>query len=233
MRRPDPTLLRLLVFVGALVAVVVLLIVFRKLFQPLLLGLGLAYLLDPTVDWFERRGRSRLLGTVVLVIVLSLVVIGVLLFLIPALGQQLDRLMDRLPEYNQRIQSQVKPFFDRMQARYPEQISELQERLITSLRENLPSVAGQLGNLGRSVFTNLFDFVLFLLNLVFVPVFAFYLLVDLPKIRGAAVSLIPVPYREVVIERVREVDQSISSFLRGQLTIDWSTSRTRSITTSR
>jgi len=55
LKRPDPAVLRLLVFGGGLVIVTVLLIVFSDIFLPLLLGLGVAYLLDPVVSWLERQ----------------------------------------------------------------------------------------------------------------------------------------------------------------------------------
>ena len=94
MRRPDPTLLRLLIFLGGLVTVVVILIVFRKVFQPLMLGLLIAYLLDPAVGWFERRGRSRLFGVIIITLVL---VIALLVAVLVVFGAGLDRLL-RLSE---------------------------------------------------------------------------------------------------------------------------------------
>ncbi|MDH3524649.1 MAG: AI-2E family transporter [Acidobacteriota bacterium] len=219
MRRPDPAILRLVVFLGSLAAVLTLLIVFRRIFQPLLLGLGLAYLFDPPVSWFERRGRSRTLGVVVLAAVLIVAAVGTLLFVIPAIGEQLDNLADRLPRYQQRIRELVKPLFDRVEARYPDEVGDLQQRFVDGLRENLPKLAGALGQRLQSLFGNVLDFVLFLLNLVFVPVFAFYLLVDWPKLKKGIVDLIPVPYRQVTLARVQEVDAAVASFLRGQLTI--------------
>jgi hypothetical protein len=50
-------------------------------------------------------------------------------------------------------------------------------------------------------------------------VFAFYLLVDFPKAKQGMADLIPLPYRDVTLARLGEVDAVISSFLRGQLTI--------------
>ncbi len=219
MRRPDPAILRLTVFLGSLIAVVVILIVFRKIFLPLLLGLGIAYLLDPAVSWFEKRGRSRVFGVVVITLLLLVALGAILFFVLPTMGDQLERLADRLPEYNRRIREQIRPWFERLEARYPEEIEEIQTRAVESLRENLPQVAGSVGRWTRSLFTNFFDFFLFLLNLVFVPVFAFYLLVDFPGLKKGAIELLPLPYREVTVERVREVDGAVSSFLRGQLTI--------------
>lgn len=219
MRRPDPAVLRLIVFVGALAAVITLLIAFRRIFQPLLLGLGIAYLFDPLVSWFERRGRSRSLGVIVLAVGLVLALVGTLLFVIPTIGAQFDNLAEKLPRYQERIRELVKPVFDRLEARYPNEVGELQQRLVDGLRENLPKVAGSIGERLKSLFGNLLDVLLFLLNLVFVPVFAFYLLVDWPKVKNGLVGLIPIPYREVTLARVKEVDGAVASFLRGQLTI--------------
>ena len=219
MKKTDPAILRLIVFLGGLVALLALLIVFRKVFLPLLLGLLVAYLLDPTVSWFERHGRSRLSGVVVIVAVLILVVVLVAVFLIPALGHQLERLSERLPEYQSRIRAQLEPLFARLEARYPAEIEGFQERIVESIRENFFKLAGSIGRGAKGVFTNLFGFVLALLNLVFVPVFAFYLLVDLPKLKRSLLDLVPVVYRDVVVARVKEVDLAISSFVRGQLLI--------------
>lgn len=219
MRRPDPTVLRLIVFVGALVAVLVLFIVFRKIFQPLLLGLLVAYLLDPAVDWFERRRRSRTFGVIVITLLLLVAVTTFVLFVVPTIGDQIERLADRLPEYQELVREQVQPFFERLEARYPEEIEEIQQRTVQGLRDNLPVVAQKFGEALSQIFSSLFHSLLFVLNLVFVPVFAFYLLVDFPKVKNGIVDLIPLPYREVVVARVSEVNDAVASFLRGQLTI--------------
>jgi len=219
MRRPDPAVLRLIVFVGILAATVALLITFRGIFQPLLLGLLFAYLFDPLVGWFEKRGRSRVTGVVVLVLLLLIALTGLLLFAIPALGQQVDRLADRLPEYQERIRTLVKPWFDRLETRYPAEFEEMQQRVVESVRANLPRLLSIAGTWAGGLFSNLLEFLLFLLNLVFVPVFAFYLLIDWPKVKNGMVGMIPLPYRAVTLARVGEVDQAIASFLRGQLTI--------------
>lgn len=219
MRRPDPAVLRLIVFSGALIAVLVISLVFRKIFQPLLVGLLAAYLLDPAVSWFERRGRSRITGVIVISLFLILALVVFFLFVVPAIGDQVERLAERLPEYQKRIRIQIEPWFDRLEARYPREIEEAQERVVESLRDNLPQVAGSLGRWTKTLFSNIFDFLLLLLNMIFVPVFAFYLLVDFPKVKNGISSLVPLPYREISLARVREVDQAVSSFLRGQLTI--------------
>lgn len=219
LQRADPALLRLLVFFGGLTAVLVVVIVFDQIFFPLVLGLTIAYLFDPAVTWFQDKGRSRVFGVIVLTLVLLLVLVAFFLYLVPAMGEQFQRLGERLPVYREKLSQQFQPWMDRLQARYPERLDQLKQQALTWLEENLPDLASSVGQRLKQAFGSLLQFLLFLLNLIFVPVFAFYLLVDFPKIKRGARELIPLPYRDRVLDRVREVDQAVAGFVRGQLTI--------------
>jgi len=209
----------LLIFGGSLIAILVILIVFDKIFMPLLMGLALAYLFDPAVTWFESHGRSRVTGVVVICLLLVLALAGLVGYLIPTMGDQIDTLKDNLPRYTARLEAQTKPLLGKLESRFPEQLAEIQSKIQSTVEENLPRLATSVGRAIKSTFSSVLGFVLLLLNLIFVPVFAFYLLVDLPKIKKAASGLIPVPYRELVQARLGEVNTAVASFLRGQLTI--------------
>ncbi len=219
MKRPDPAVLRLLVFGGGLIVVTVLLIVFSEIFLPLMLGLGIAYLLDPPVTWLQRKGWKRLWAVVVLALVLLMAITGFFLYLVPAMGEEFQRLGQRFPDYAERLREQAEPLLQKARARYPEEFVDLRDRAIQAVRENLPKLAGSVGKWLANAFDNVRSFLLFLLNLVFVPVFGFYLLVDFPKVKRGMRDLIPLPYRDIVLARLQEVDQAVASFLRGQLTI--------------
>ncbi len=217
--RRDPAVLRLLVFIGALAAVVLLLVFFGDILRPLILGMGIAYLLDPAVSWLARRGLSRPIGATLIAGVAVLVVAGVLLLVLPRLVEEVQELTTRLPRYGAALRARVAPWLADLEARYPEQAAEARARIVAAVKDNLPGLATRLAGWLGGLFASLLGFVLFLLNLVFVPVFAFYLLVDWPRLRGALLDLVPLPYRAVTIERLTEVNRSLGSFLRGQLTI--------------
>jgi predicted PurR-regulated permease PerM len=218
-RPPDPALLRLLIFGGTLIAVLIVLIVFSEIFLPLMLGFGLAYLLDPAVSGLERHGWRRSWAVVALGVALVLAITGFFLYLVPAMGEEVRRIGERFPDYAQRLRAQIEPLLDRVQARYPEQFVEMRDRAIEATRENLPRLAASVGHWLSAIFDSVRGFILFLLNLIFVPVFAFYLLVDFPKVKRGIRDLVPLPYRDVVVARVLEVDGAVASFLRGQLVI--------------
>jgi len=219
LRRLEPAVVRLIGFVAVLAATGALLYFGRHLLLPLLLGLTVAYLLDPAVNWFERRGRSRVTGTVIIAAIATVAMLLFLLILVPILGNQVQQLRDRFPEYKAQVEARFEPLRERLEAQYPAELEELRMRAEQTVREKWPQlVESAIGTLG-GVFSSVLGFFLFLLNLIFVPVFAFYLLVDFPKLKTAIQGLIPIPYREMTLARLGEVDSAVSSFLRGQLTI--------------
>lgn len=237
-KRADPALLRLLLFSGVLIGVLVVLLVFRKIFLPLILGFTIAYLFHPMVSWFEKRGRSRVTGVIVLALLLVLVLTGFFLYLIPQAGKQLHSLADQSADYWQRLKAWAEPVVAQVRevleeyqnddddagnapAGEPEgaKAFNLLDEVEGTLKGILPRVTSWVVSGLQRGFSGLLSAVLFLLNLIFVPVFAFYLLVDFPHIQQGARDLIPLPYREITLQRLSEVDDALSSFVRGQLTI--------------
>lgn len=235
-KRADPAVLRLLLFSGVLIGVLVILLIFRKIFLPLILGFTIAYLFHPMVSWFERRGRSRVTGVIVLALLLVLVLTGFFLYLIPQAGKQLHSLADQSAAYWQRLKAWAEPVVAQVRELLEEyqgdaagsapagekgggKTFDLLDHFEGTLKGILPRVTSWAASGLQRGFSGLLNAVLFLLNLIFVPVFAFYLLVDFPHIQQGARDLIPLPYREIALERLSEVDDALSSFVRGQLTI--------------
>jgi predicted PurR-regulated permease PerM len=217
--RTDPAILRLVIFAAALAAVTALLFFARRMLLPLLLGLVLAYILDPAVTWLERRGRSRTLGTILVFAALLVAVTGFLLIVVPVINHQLVEVRQRFPEYRDRVEARLLPALEQAREAYPIQYEALQVRLRSIIQEKWPElIKSGFGWLG-GIFSSALGLLLFLLDLIFVPVFAFYLLVDFPKLKRGLRDLVPKPYREITLERVSEVNEAVSSFLRGQLTI--------------
>jgi predicted PurR-regulated permease PerM len=85
---------------------------------PLAIGGILAYLLDPVVDFFIRHRVPRA-WSIILVFALFVIAIGIFLgSVVPQLVRETGRLIDEVPKYSQRMQSQFnawvsqQPFLD-------------------------------------------------------------------------------------------------------------------------
>jgi predicted PurR-regulated permease PerM len=219
-RTRDPAMLRLVTFAVALTAIAAVLFFARDMLLPLLLGLALAYVLDPAVSWLARRCRgSRAIATALVFCAMVVALTGFLLVVVPLINAQLVEMRQRFPVYRAELEARVVPVLEQAQQAYPIQYEALREKLQSVVQEKWPEmIRSAFGWLG-GVFSSVLGFLLFLLDLIFVPVFAFYLLVDFPKLKEGIRQLVPHAYRAVTIERLGEVDEAVSSYLRGQLLI--------------
>jgi predicted PurR-regulated permease PerM len=216
----DPARLRLVVFVVAVLATVAVLYFARRTLLSLLLGLVLAYVLDPAVSWIARRTRgSRALATTLVFGVLVIALTGFLLIVVPVINGQLVEVRQRFPVYRAEVEARVVPILRQAREAYPLQYEALSEKLQSVVQEKWPEMIRSAFAWLGGVFSSVLGFLLFLLDLIFVPVFAFYLLVDFPKLKEGIRQLVPRAYRDVTIERLGEVDGAVSSYLRGQLLI--------------
>ena len=89
----------------------------------------------------------------------------------------------------------------------------------TKLRDMLAGAAQAVLGSVAGLFTGVVGFLFGLLNLLIIPVFAFYFLLDWEGIRARAAELVPRRHQEVVITTAREIDVVVSSWVRGQLTL--------------
>jgi len=80
---------------------------FSGLAFPFIAGMVLAYFLDPVADWLERKGLSRIIATVIILIAFILVFIVFLMILVPVLANQITGFLDRLPDLVGRLQALI------------------------------------------------------------------------------------------------------------------------------
>ncbi|HLX68938.1 MAG TPA: AI-2E family transporter [Verrucomicrobiae bacterium] len=89
---------------------------------PLAVGGVLAYLLDPVVDYFERKGLSRVWAIICVFVIALLIVAGTLAYIIPPIVTQTREFASRVPHIYQKVEQRVENWlnspptgwFDRM-----------------------------------------------------------------------------------------------------------------------
>jgi len=197
--------------------------VLRPVLAILAASAGLAYILDPMVDWFERRGIDRENGILVIFGGVTLASALTVLLFIPALAGQLEQLDDRLKPLVMDLDLRIAPalaFFETHTGyRLAIDLDALRERAPALINEHLPSIQGYASGLVRGLFTQGLGLVSALVNLLLLPVFVFYLLRDWDRIVASIAGLIPGRYRPRVDRIAREVDDRLGAFIRGQLTV--------------
>jgi predicted PurR-regulated permease PerM len=224
---------RLLGLLGALVLLGWFLGALRHVLTPFVVAFTLAYFLNPPVNALERvlgrasarAGRAgawlppRTLAVGVLSGAVMVAAVAVLLLVVPTVSRQVVDTARRLPDYARTLRSEVQPAVERFNLRYPEQIEEARTRLTEFLKEHASEVVSPASLAAQAAFSSLLSLVLAVLNLVVIPVFALYLLHDMNRIQEGIKDLVPHRYRDYVYSRAQAVDQLLSAFLRGQITV--------------
>ncbi|MGG5349650.1 permease [Enterococcus sp. AZ142] len=184
---------------------------------PIILAGILYYLMNPTVDYLERKGIKRIYSIFGLfVLVVGLIVWGVVV-IIPKIQEQSMSFADNLPGYLTIIEKKVNeilsdPIFSQVQ----DQIEASNEKLISSLTDIVQ-------NLSRSTIQNLGSFfgavATIVLAVITMPFILFYLLKDGRKLAPYFVKFLPTKMRQPSLIVLKEMNDQVSSYIRGQLTV--------------
>ena len=224
---------RLLGLAAVLVALGWLFVRLAAILTPFAVSFALAYFLNPPANALEhlfermlarsprvrRRLEPRIVAVGLLVVGVVAAVVLVLAFVVPAAYHQISDAAAKLPQYMTTLRERVEPLYQRLNLRYPEQTEEVRRRIAQAVRENAPQILAPLTRAVQAAFSSLLGFVLAVLNLLVIPVFVVYLLVDMNRIRIGAAELVPNRFRPYVYSRAAEVDRLLSAFVRGQMTV--------------
>lgn len=197
----------------ALALLLVSLYFLSEILLPFVAGMAMAYVLDPIADRIERWGCSRTWATTFVVIGVALVIALLLLLVVPLLYVQIVELAERLPGYLRQIEEQVMPRIERLAERFSVAPDEDAQQVVESQGSDVLSFAG---SAALAVFSGGLALVN-LLSLVFImPVVAFYLLRDWDRIVARIDGWLPRAHAETIRDLARQIDRSLSGFVRGQ-----------------
>jgi predicted PurR-regulated permease PerM len=175
----------------------------RIIFPPLVVALIMLYLLNPIVSALERRGVRRGWGSLIVYLAFLAVVGTGLYLLIPLVAAQVQEFAEAAPRIFREVGRSVQDFFDNFGVE------------LAPTAPGSESVLDFFGRLVSVTGTILNVILVFVLG----PILAFYLLVDLPKVRRGLQALIPSRRREEVQQVGRRIGQAIGAFFRGQLLV--------------
>lgn len=205
--------------IGAVALAVLLLLIWvlKGALTPLAVAWVLAYLLDPLIDRFEARRIPRGAAIGILLLLSGAALFGFAFFVVPTMQSEIAALSKQLPGY---LDAALARFGPMLQERFGVALPASLRDGVEALRSgDLPIPLDAVRGLLERVFHTVTGTVGALASLLIIPVLAYYLLVEFDRIRLAALVLIPRPYQSLVVEQAARVDQLVSGFIRGQLSV--------------
>ncbi|MCS7289576.1 MAG: AI-2E family transporter [Roseiflexus sp.] len=152
----------------------------RPVLIPFVIGLVLAYLMAPAVDFFD-RWMPRWLSILAVYVLGFLGIAATFALIIPPLVEQVERLIRRLPTF-----SEIQMFVDSIVRQYRDQVPpSLQQpienslaNLLRSLQNNIDTYLQRGGAFLLNQLIQLLNTVTFILGFISLPIWLFYVLYD-------------------------------------------------------
>lgn len=182
---------------------------------PFVLGMAIAFFLDPMVDWLERNNLSRSGGTAIVILVFFSIICLVLMLFVPLIENQVVNFASKVPTLTAGMRDKLDALLIRLQVQAGIPIADVQ-----SLKEAAQGEAGQVFSWFASILTGVFHgglAVVNILSLIFVtPVVAFYLLRDWDLMVARIDTWLPRDHAATIRAQANEINRTLSGFARGQ-----------------
>jgi len=218
MNKSTKILLATAVLFVALAAVV--LYYSSAVFLQLFLAFALAYVLNPAVVFLERKGAARIPSILTVFTAALVLCAGVAVFFAVSLGNEFSAIQLNLPAYARHLYEIVPAMVkSHLGIETPDKLALRLDEIVAQARSVAPDIVKPLLNLLQNAFSSTIAFILALLGYFIIPVYLFYLLADLPRLKEFVQSFIPERHRGVYNEKLGEIDAVLSGFIRGQLSV--------------
>jgi predicted PurR-regulated permease PerM len=186
---------------------------------PFLAAALIAYLGSPLVERLQGARLSRTSAVVLVFVLFTLAVLILMLFLVPLLVKQIEAaLVVQLPRTLEWLQGTALPFLGGLAGVETEALLDI-EQLKESLTAHWREAGGLAARVLESVTRSGLALFGWLVNLVLIPVVAFYLLRDWQGLIGRIDQMLPRDWAPTIRQLAGESDAVLGAFLRGQLLV--------------
>jgi predicted PurR-regulated permease PerM len=192
---------------------IALVFVLRDVLLPFVVGMAIAYFLDPACDKLEALGCSRMIATTLITAIFFALMATALILLAPPLSTQLLAFVKKVPSYAEALRDRALQVSSFVESRIAAEDMRWLEDILAGVSDQaLTYLAGFVEGV-FSGFGSLFT----LLSLALItPVVTFYLLRDWDLITAKIDSWLPRGKAEIIREQARLIDQTLAGFARGQ-----------------
>lgn len=207
---------RLIITIVCIALIIFVINYLRNVLLPFLIGGLLAYILNPLVDLIRKvfHLKGRAVASILAIIIAVGVVITALWFLIPYLVSEVSS-MTKMLTYYAKTSFEVPHIPAAVHEFIKENINLTQwQKLLT--KEQWVDVANNVLSGTWSVIGGTFSVILSIFTLLLVLLYMFFILLDYDKITRSFKAAIPPQYRRIGFKIMRDVEQTMSRYFRGQ-----------------
>ena len=192
---------------------ITLLFYLANILVPFFIGLLVAYLLDPVVDFLEDNKIKRGIATTIVLILFFFILLILCLLIFPILSIQLKNFLIEFPNIINNLNEKANLLIEYFQKKA------FQESNLDILNNILPKFS----NLITGFLSNIISSSLAVFNIITIilvtPVVSWYFLKDWDNILLNLKSLLSSKFKKIFTKFAKEVDLIFSAYLRGQILV--------------
>jgi len=178
---------------------------------PFFLAVIAAYILNPLVDFFEKRRIPRPIGILLIYAVFFFLFLAIGLSSIPVLILELQELAEGIPEYTRHVRQFILNIQDDYQRiNIPDGVRDVLDQNITELQNWLLHLLELVSHRIVALFSHTF--------MIFaIPILVYYILRDMEILKRSVLLVFPAQYRKWVVAMGSEMDRTMGAYIRGML----------------
>jgi predicted PurR-regulated permease PerM len=243
---------RILFFSIGILAVLIVGYLLSPVLNPFLIALGIAYILNPIVSFFERKHVPRIVTVLGLFIIIIAAFAMFLLFTVPELVKQASNMPTRLfggeyttwvdangneaPDFNESAGKleyedwnnnercdggyldRLRWWIEKKTGKSREEISAYMRKMLAS-SDTQDKLQATIGNTVSGITDWSFKFLTSLFNLILIPIYMFFLMLEIGGITSSVKRYLPSVYKQRMLDVAKQINEAVSGFFRGRLLI--------------
>jgi predicted PurR-regulated permease PerM len=184
---------------------------------PIVLAAIFFYMLNPIVDWLETKKVPRLTSIILLFLIIIGLIVWGLVVAIPSLIQTITSIAKNMPQFVSEGEKNVNQWIEdfnitQFQPQIEDFMNTISSRLIDWSKSISTSVINGVGSFVSAATSIAVSIMIF-------PFILFYLLRDGKNLNKYVVSFLPNNWRKDTALVLTQVNNQLSSYVRGQLTV--------------
>ncbi|MAH88886.1 MAG: hypothetical protein CMJ06_02405 [Pelagibacterales bacterium] len=187
-----------------------------KILIPFFIGILVAYLLDPIVDFLEDRKIKRSIGTTVTLVLFFSIIFILGFFIFPILLIQIKSFLIEFPTIITNLNQKFNLLIDYIQKKV----------LVLNEQETINNFLPSISNLITGFINNLISSSFAMFNLITIvlitPIVAWYFLKDWDLITSNFYKLLSSKYKKKIIAYTNDINSIFNAYLRGQILVSFS-----------
>ncbi len=190
--------------------------IIRSVLFAILFAMVMAYILNPLVIWLEKKGVRRNLAILLIYFIIAGVMVILFVLVLPRTIEETSKFLRALPGLLTSGTSNILQFIDQQFGTLVD-LQEVTARVNQALTDSIGSIQTALFNFAGSVTGYLGSWFTRIVGIVIFPIITYYFLKDKETFQQTVIRWIPENRKAGIFAMAKDIDVSLSQFVRGRL----------------